>query len=199
MKKFGILLILLGLLATACSGPPPAAEKTTAQAVTVVTPITSQPELPPPKPTAAASTSTAPPPTQIPTPPPPAPVTLVPTSSAVTSIDCSVLPAGSFLTIWQSNPELQSTLGCPTSYHPRVTPAAWEVQIVYQPYEHGAMIWSDHMGWYAQPVIYVLYPGLTYQRFDDTFDPAVDPDQTGEEAGNGLIEPGYGFGKVWRE
>ena len=60
------------------------------------------------------------------------------------------------------------------------------------------MLWSDHVGWYAQPVIYALFVDATFQRFEDTFDPAVDPIQGGETPPDGLIEPAYGFGKVWR-
>ncbi len=61
------------------------------------------------------------------------------------------------------------------------------------------MIWSDHIGWYAQPVVYVLYPDGTYRRYDDTYDAAVDPVSGGEEPTDGLLEPALGFGKVWRE
>lgn len=115
--------------------------------------------------------------------------------------DCLAPPAGNFLTIWQSDPELQDALGCPTSYHPRVIPDAWQVQTSYQPFEHGEMIWSDHIGWYAQPVIYVIYHTEYpyYHHFNDTFDPAVEPVGGGETPPNGLVEPLHGFGKVWRE
>jgi hypothetical protein len=61
------------------------------------------------------------------------------------------------------------------------------------------MIWSDHVGWYPQPVIYVLYANMTFRRFDDFFDPAIDPVSGGEAPPPGLVEPGYGFDKIWRE
>lgn len=61
------------------------------------------------------------------------------------------------------------------------------------------MIWSDHLGWYAQPVIYVLYDDATYQRLEDGFDSAVDPVSGGETPPSGLVEPILGFGKVWRD
>ncbi len=114
---------------------------------------------------------------------------------------CPVPPAGNFLEIWQSDPELQDELGCPTSYHPRVIPDAWQVQTSYQPFERGAMIWSNRIGWYEQPVVYVLYHTEYpyYRRFNDTFDPEVDPIGGGETPPNGLVEPLHGFGKVWRE
>jgi len=115
------------------------------------------------------------------------------------TLDCPVLPTNGFLEIWQSHPSLQSVLGCPFDPHPRVVPAAWEVQTAYQPFEHGAMIWSDHIGWYPQPVIYVLYADSTYEHFDDAFDPAVDPVSGDQTPPSGLVEPIYGFGKVWRE
>jgi hypothetical protein len=118
---------------------------------------------------------------------------------AATAIDCAVLPAGGFLLIWQDNPQVQASLGCPTSYHPRVTPAAWEVTTSYQEFERGAMLWSDRMGWYAQPVVYVLHADATYQRVPDTFDAEVDPGSGGEGPPEGLVEPVDRFGKVWRE
>jgi hypothetical protein len=103
------------------------------------------------------------------------------------------------LAIWQADPDLQLALGCPTSNHPRIEPTAWEVETAFQAFERGLMIWSDHIGWYAQPVVYVLYTDGGYQRFDDTFDTAVDPTSDGETAPNGLVEPILGFGKVWRD
>jgi hypothetical protein len=145
--------------------------------------------LPAPPPVATA--------TPAPTPTAATPPILTPTPSGTSSADCSDLPTGSFLAVWQSDADLQALLGCPTSYHPRIEPAAWEVQTSYQPFERGAMMWSDHIGWYAQPVVYVLYTDGTYQRFEDTFDPAVDSASGGETPPNGLVEPALGFGKVW--
>lgn len=90
-------------------------------------------------------------------------------------------------------------LGCSTSNHPRIPPEAWEVSTSYQPFERGFMIWSNQIGWYPQPVIYVVYEDRAYQRFDDTYDPAVDPSGGGETPPEGLVGPVLGFGKVWRE
>lgn len=140
-------------------------------------------------PTTTPLPPTTPPPT---TPPPTTP------PHAATPLSCATPPTGSFLTIWQNNPTLQAALRCPTSYHPRVTPAAWEVATALQPFEQGTMLWSDHVGWYEQAVIYVIHADGTYQRFDDTFDPATDPVNGGETPPAGLLEPGYGFGKLWR-
>lgn len=170
-----------------------------AQTTLPTTQVEPQPETPTPESMAVPSTkleptgiptlwptNTSPPPTHTLAPPP-------------TANHCSVLPAGGFLTIWRGNPDLQTSLGCPTAYHPRVVPDAWEVKTAYQSFERGAMIWSDRIGWYDQPVVYVLYADFTYQRFEDSFDLAVDPVSGGEAAPDGWGEPMYGFGKVWRD
>lgn len=119
-------------------------------------------------------------------------------SSTPETVTCPVMPEGNFASIWQNDAVLQAGLGCPSSGHPRIEPAAWEVATSYQAFEGGLMIWSDHIGWYAQPVIYILYNNGSYQRFEDTFDGAVDPFNGNETPPNGLIEPSLGFGKVWR-
>ncbi|MBZ0294776.1 MAG: hypothetical protein K8L99_19595, partial [Anaerolineae bacterium] len=37
-----------------------------------------------------------------------------------------------------------------------------------------------------------------FERFEDTFDAAVDPESGGETPPEGRVEPVRGFGKVWR-
>jgi hypothetical protein len=59
------------------------------------------------------------------------------------------------------------------------------------------MVWSDKIGWYEQPVIYVLYENGTYERYDDTYT-SGDP-TAGETPPSGLVRPLLGFGKVWME
>ena len=122
-----------------------------------------------------------------------------PTATTQPMYGCDVLPEGAFLTIWRDNPRLRAALACPFSGHPRTEPMAWEVETAYQPFERGAMIWSSQIGWYPQPVIYVLHDDGTYERFRDTFDDETDPVQSGEKPPSGLEEPILGFGKVWRE
>ncbi len=61
------------------------------------------------------------------------------------------------------------------------------------------MVWSNHFGWFQQPVIFVLYADGSYQQFEDTYDPAVDPLIGGATPPAGFREPKMGFGKVWRE
>jgi len=120
-------------------------------------------------------------------------------SGSVAAMKCSVYPAGSFATIWSGDASLQASLGCPTSHHPKVKPDAWETATAYQAFEHGAMIWSDHVGWHEQLIIYVLYSNSTYESFDDTFDPAVGTGGSGETPPSGLLAPTMGFGKIWYE
>ena len=112
---------------------------------------------------------------------------------------CDPPAATSFQQILDANPSLAAELGCPTGIDPNVTPDAWEVQTAFQPFEHGMMIWSNKIGWYEQPVIYVLSENGSYQRYDDTFQDGVDPESGGETPPNGLFEPIRGFGKVWRQ
>jgi hypothetical protein len=216
-KSIRVLVCAL-LLATACaplSGPD--ALSPTVSATTLPTATTAAI---PTRPAVATSTRAAIPtvthtpfppaptarPTETPIPPstptadlPTATVTVTPTPSASPAPECSVLPTDGFLVIWTNHPELRSLLGCPFDPHPRLVPAAWPVQTAYQPFERGEMIWSDHVGWYPQPVIYVLYADSTYLRFEDTFDPQVDPIDSDQTPPPGLLEPAYGFGKVWRD
>jgi hypothetical protein len=173
---------------TRTEAPPPMDTPTLA-------PTSTSPPLPRP-------TSTSAPPTDTPAPEATAPpratdaVSPIPTN---TPLVCAVLPEGGFLTVWQSDPALQSALGCPTSGHPRIVPAAWEIKTAFQTFERGVMIWSDHAGWYPQPLVYVLYPDGRYQKLQDASDPGVDPVSAGETPPEGLVEPMLGFGKVWRE
>lgn len=111
---------------------------------------------------------------------------------------CDYLPTAPFLSVWQENPTLQSALGCPADPHPRLEPDAYTVKTAFQPFEHGMMIWSDHVAWFPQPIIYVLPEDGTYRRFDDTFNPQTDAATGDELPPNGKIAPMLGFGKLWR-
>jgi len=193
-----LVAIFVTLVVLGCNMPttpaPPTGETTPAGAATAGPTPSPEPSTSPTLPPTAAP----PPLTPLPTPthaPTPTPTTPTPPST----LDCTVLPEGVFLTIWQSDAARQTALGCPSSNHPRIEPAAWEVQTAYQPFEHGAMIWSDHIGWYEKSIIYVLYDDGAFEGVDDTFDPASDPTSGGETPPAGLFEPIMGFGKVWRE
>ncbi len=121
----------------------------------------------------------------------------LPSPSSTMEITCTVLPEGPFFGIWLADSTRQVALGCPTSNHPRITPVAWEVETSYQPFENGAMVWSDKIGWYEQPVIYVFYTTGEFDWYHDTYQPG-DP---GPEATPpaGFLVPSFGFGQLWEE
>ncbi len=127
-----------------------------------------------------------------------APVEPLELGAETAPLACDILPADAFLTLWQENPTLQNALGCPADPHPRMEPDAYTVKTAVQPFEHGTMIWSDHVAWYPQPVIYVLFEDGTYRRFDDTFNPEIDAVTGDELPPDGKIAPVLGFGKIWR-
>jgi len=201
----GFVVTLIACAPQAISVPPTPTPVSTKATLPAPAPVSPTPLPPTPGPTATATrvpatptaTQTRPPATPTTT---RAPATATPSPlPSATPMTCRVLPEGGFLTIWQGDPDLQATLDCPTSYQPHVIPRAWEVKTAYQPFEHGAMIWSDHLGWYPEAIVLVLYADSTFRRFDDTFDPEVDPVRGGETPPDDLVEPMLGFGKVWRE
>jgi hypothetical protein len=200
VKTFLLVNVLLFLaLGAACQSAPSAAS-TASPAMTVSPAVEPAPDTavaPPVSPTLTATPragdmqATAGPalsPTPIPSSPP----------SVVATLNCPALPAGSFAGLWQSHSGLQASLGCPTSAHPRIAPDAWEVMTSYQTFERGAMLWSDHIGWYPQPVVYVLYADSRFDRFEDTADPTAVESGESERPPEGLRAPGLGFGEVWR-
>jgi len=74
---------------------------------------------------------------------------------------------------------------------------AWEVETSYQPFENGALLWSNNIGWYEQPVIYLLYPTGEFTRYDDGYQPG-DPDPVATPPAD-LLVPTLGFGELWAE
>lgn len=222
--KIGLLFVLFVVGVAGCTGSTPETTVTVAPTQTATeiptatateTPSTTATVVPTTTPTlhstgtptaaaTDAATTTPAPPTQTPAPSPtattaPATATTSPPPTTSVPLDCDVLPEGGFLTIWQNNPQLRTTLGCPSSGHPRIEPAAWEIETSYQPFQHGAMIWIRADGWYEQPFVFALYDDKTYQRFEDTFDPSEDRAPDGESPPDGLYVPTLGFGKLWRE
>lgn len=103
---------------------------------------------------------------------------------------CQFLPSGGFGQIILNNPNLPNEIGCAVG-SPPVTSS---VSAAVQEFERGRMLWVNT----TPGVIYVFYNTGTFQRFDDTYDPNVDPEGGGETPPAGLIEPVRGFGKVWR-
>jgi hypothetical protein len=110
-----------------------------------------------------------------------------PGTAVATPSNCSFTPMGGFATVYNSNPTLQSQLGC-----------AINMAVTYgsalQTFERGMMLWVQ-----GPPMsIYLLYPDGSYRRLDDTYIEGVDPISGGETPPSGFLEPVRGFGKVWR-
>lgn len=104
--------------------------------------------------------------------------------------DAEVIPQ--FATIYeeQVHEELREKLGCPTSR------TALNVRSAIQNFEFGVMIWTDRSLASGREIYAVIYPQLSYSRYEDTWregDP-VTPDVTPPP---GLHRPRGGFGTVW--
>ena len=99
---------------------------------------------------------------------------------------CSTPPAGGFAAVYNSDVNLAAQLGCPLS---TITFAS-----ASQTYQSGSLLWLQE----PPQAIYALFPTGLFTRYDDTYNPAVDPVSGGETPPPGLIEPVRGFGKVWR-
>lgn len=158
--------------------------------------------------------------TRTPTPTRPAPITMTPTFTPTTTntpgtpggpgaygpvgggVDtalageddaCGTTPQGIMGAIYERDPNLQSTLGCPLASAPIPVSGA------HQSYQNGLMLWVSSVGVAPQPAIYALLNDGTYQRLNDTFVEGVDPESVGSQPPEGLLEPRRGFGKAWRE
>ncbi len=111
------------------------------------------------------------------------------TPTTVTS--CQFLPSAGFATIFNTDPALLTTLGCPVGTPPVVA----SLNNALQTFQNGRMLWLDDIIGH----IYVLRADGTFVRFDDTFESSTDPESGGLTPPSGLIEPIRGFGKVWRD
>lgn len=97
----------------------------------------------------------------------------------------------------------RGSLGCPILYAPIDMPAA------VQQFEHGEMIWFGPPqirvpGGILPPTIVAYHtpsrpPVPTFQRFTDTWQAGIDPDEPNVTPPAGRYAPRRGFGKVWFE
>src|SRR5574341_460795 len=92
------------------------------------------------------------------------------TIAGIAAQPCEGLPVGVFRAIYFSDPGLPSGLGCPTSPDAGA-PRAWSVQIRYQTFERGHMLWLSNVGGFNSPAIFALLEESTYTRHDDTYSP----------------------------
>jgi hypothetical protein len=106
------------------------------------------------------------------------------------STQCQYMPGGGFGQLFINEPNLVTQIGCPVG----APPVTDSLAAASQNFERGSMIWVDD----ATGHIYVLFNSGTFMRFDDTFNPATDPESGGMTPPSGLLEPVRGFGKVWR-
>ncbi|MFW5749092.1 MAG: hypothetical protein ACOCYT_05710 [Chloroflexota bacterium] len=111
-----------------------------------------------------------------------------PTAAGTTR--CQYPPAGRFAQTVAINPGVYDRIGCPVGAPPTITNRG----AAFQSFERGTMIWLND----PTPAIYVLFNDGRFQRYQDTYNPSVDPDSGGETPPPGLLEPVRGFGKVWR-
>lgn len=97
---------------------------------------------------------------------------------------CTTAPINGFLTVYESNSELASQLGCAVGGVQSI-PAAW------QNFQTGTMVWLNGE-------ILVLYTNNNIaQSVTDTWVQGVDPETTSETPPSGLFAPIRGFLKVW--
>ncbi len=108
-------------------------------------------------------------------------------------LDCDTLPTGGFGQIFQRDPALRQALGCPLG-----EAGAQSVQVAYQPFENGMMIWVSQWSAQGQKAIYTLVQDGLYRRYADTWEEGQ-PESGGEAPPEGRLEPVRGFGAVWRE
>lgn len=200
--------LLLSLVLVAC-GAASAGPTITPYPFITATPRPVYSPTPPPTPTLLPSatptgptatptaTLTRPPtfgPTETPTP------EVTATIPGISDEPCEHRPEAEFLAVYESDPGLPPALGCPTAPpEAEEPPRVWPVEVRYQPFERGHMLWLSNVGWLEGRVIYILLDDLTYTRQDDTFDPHEDPSSGNFLPPAGLYEPRDALGKVWRE
>jgi len=118
--------------------------------------------------------------------PTPAP-TLVPLPTAIPIVTCAFFPAGGFGTIFSSNADIGTQIGCPVGNPPSII----QKNAAIQTFQNGIMIWIEGE-------IYVLdrLPA-SYRIYPDSFTEGIDPNNSTETAPDGLVVPVRGFLKVW--
>jgi len=109
----------------------------------------------------------------------------LPTVMPQTTFACSYGPSGGFATVYNTNPDLASVLGCATN------PTPESIQAAVQPFQLGLMVWLNGTIYVfrATDNIFTVYP--------DTFSAGVDPETSSETPPAGFLTPMRGFLKVW--
>lgn len=137
-----------------------------------------------PTPSVAQASPTAAPPLATPT---VAPASALPASTAPAVGQCSIALARPFDRVYSDNPNVARALGCATE---REKP----LFIAEQPFQKGFMYWRSDTR-----QIYAIMDTGRWAVFPDTWNEGDPSPSLGTPVPSGLVEPGRGFGKVWRE
>jgi hypothetical protein len=115
-----------------------------------------------------------------------APTPVISTSGG-SAATCAFLPPGGFGSVFNNNPDVAASLGCPQGAPPDVLSQA----AVAQSFQQGIMLW-------LQSDIYVLKTNArSFRRYADTYVDGTDPATSIETPPTGLFAPVRGFLKVW--
>jgi hypothetical protein len=114
------------------------------------------------------------------------------------SAPCPETPLRGFGILWTTNDSVRSRIGCaePFAYGfgERAIPTA------YQEFENGAMLWVDVQDdYYPLKSVLVLYNDGSFARYQDNWDSSQPVDDPSIVPPDGLHQPKFGFGKIWRE
>lgn len=97
--------------------------------------------------------------------------------------------------VWQSHPEVQGLVGCPTG-------SETATGVAFEQFEHGWMVQvsAPAQTQTGSKVVYVLFSDTgSAEAVPDTWVAGKDPVSTGQGPPAGLVEPQRDFGEVWRE
>lgn len=111
---------------------------------------------------------------------------------------CPEEPRRGFGLLWTSNDVLRFRIGCAeTSYN---YGGEHDIPTAYQEFEHGSMLWIDVQDdYYPIRSVLILYDDGAFERFEDTWSEDQPVDDPSIEPPEGLHQPKFGFGKIWRE
>lgn len=137
---------------------------------------------------AAAAEPTPAPTSPLPTPSPTPFPTYAPEPMGDEPPEGRFVPTGVFVDAWTNNEEVRQSVGWALEEQPE------NVQMVYQPFENGVMVWVE-----STRQIYVFYNDGGWQLFDDTFEEGMMEVDHSLSPPAGRQQPVRGFGKVWRE
>lgn len=185
--------MLVVLVLAACTPPAPTATPAAATP-TGAAPLTSPPSpagtqtAPTGAPATASPARTAAPTSAAPpaTPTASAAAAAVPTATAP-ALPCLVLPVRAFGKVYTDNPNVARALGCARE-------AEKAMLLAEQPFQKGFMYWRSD----SRQIHAIMDTGL-WVAFPDTWNEGDPSPSLGTPVPAGLVEPGRGFGKVWRD